>query len=707
MEPLSAKSAAGGAFVVKQEINRVESHGDQNLQYHASKIGRNERPLDENDDTQRSPKQDLSSEKQQKVPRTTTDHVERSSTSIEPNSMAAPITSIIQNKEQDDQLESSKAELGEIKEENQRLKIYLSQIMKDYQTLQMQFNKLDQEAANKKKKSTDNNNHENNLEAEIEESDLISLSLGSFSNNNPTKINNFMVKEEKNKNISKVIAGDDEEGLSLGLEYNKYHHHDQQGSKSSAGTGGEPAVSNPSAASSFDEQLMVNKEEAGETWPPSKVLKTTAVKRSVVEDEVSQQNPAKKTRVCVRVRCDTPTMNDGCQWRKYGQKIAKGNPCPRAYYRCTVAPSCPVRKQVQRCADDMSILITTYEGTHNHPLPVSATAMASTTSAAASMLLSGSTTSSNSGNHPSSATTSATAELHRFTTLDSSKWNLINNKQTTFYLPNSSSTTSYSSYSSSHPTITLDLTSSNSSPLLNKFSTTTTQSPNYPHHHHTLYPSSSLSFGPPSNNNINSSDQYSNSNLSWINNNGFLNYGSSSQVLPYNTRNQSLGTLATLANKQNPSGTTTHPTTSSTHQVQNYKNSPTVAPTDQSSTTIAAATQAITADPAFQSALAAALTSIIGGARGGGDNNNNNNNVDLGQKLTWGSGTSCTDHYPRNQQQHLQSSSSLPKGINGGNLTFLSPNNSMSFSSASKSSTTATTASASPHSDHHTTDQTS
>lgn len=61
-------------------------------------------------------------------------------------------------------------------------------------------------------------------------------------------------------------------------------------------------------------------------------------------------------------------MEDGYNWRKYGQKLVKGNEFVRSYYRCT-HPNCKAKKQLERSPGGQ-IVDTVYFGEHDHPKPL-------------------------------------------------------------------------------------------------------------------------------------------------------------------------------------------------------------------------------------------------------------------------------------------------------------------------------------------------
>ncbi|KAK9289654.1 hypothetical protein L1049_007812 [Liquidambar formosana] len=82
----------------------------------------------------------------------------------------------------------------------------------------------------------------------------------------------------------------------------------------------------------------------------------------------SESRTVREPRVVVQTTSDIDILDDGYRWRKYGQKVVKGNPNPRSYYKCTYA-GCPVRKHVERASHDLRAVITTYEGKHNHDVP--------------------------------------------------------------------------------------------------------------------------------------------------------------------------------------------------------------------------------------------------------------------------------------------------------------------------------------------------
>ncbi|KAG4402904.1 hypothetical protein AAZX31_02G288200 [Glycine max] len=98
--------------------------------------------------------------------------------------------------------------------------------------------------------------------------------------------------------------------------------------------------------------------------PESKRLKKDNTNPDVTRVDMS----TRESRVVVQTSSEVDLVNDGYRWRKYGQKLVKGNTNPRSYYRCS-NPGCPVKKHVERASHDSKVVITTYEGQHDHEIP--------------------------------------------------------------------------------------------------------------------------------------------------------------------------------------------------------------------------------------------------------------------------------------------------------------------------------------------------
>ncbi|CAN7002306.1 unnamed protein product, partial [Brassica oleracea var. botrytis] len=92
--------------------------------------------------------------------------------------------------------------------------------------------------------------------------------------------------------------------------------------------------------------------------------------QKVVKTKKKEEKKQREPRVSFVTKTEVEHLEDGYRWRKYGQKAVKNSPYPRSYYRCTTQ-KCNVKKRVERSYQDPTVVITTYESQHNHPIPTS------------------------------------------------------------------------------------------------------------------------------------------------------------------------------------------------------------------------------------------------------------------------------------------------------------------------------------------------
>uniref|UniRef100_A0A7N0TEE0 WRKY domain-containing protein n=1 Tax=Kalanchoe fedtschenkoi TaxID=63787 RepID=A0A7N0TEE0_KALFE len=126
-----------------------------------------------------------------------------------------------------------------------------------------------------------------------------------------------------------------------------------------------PTVAEPDSQEHVVAQSTKTKDKLGKDCTPD--LKRQK-KEPLHPEAAITDKPTMDPRLVLQTVSEVDMVNDGYRWRKYGQKFVKGNPNPRSYYRCSTA-GCPVKKHVERASHDAKVVITTYEGQHDHDMP--------------------------------------------------------------------------------------------------------------------------------------------------------------------------------------------------------------------------------------------------------------------------------------------------------------------------------------------------
>ncbi|PKI74913.1 hypothetical protein CRG98_004685 [Punica granatum] len=182
-----------------------------------------------------------------------------------------------------------------------------------------------------------------------------------------------------NCSTKKKVERSSEDGQITEIVYKGTHNHPKP--QSTRRKGSQAIQAHAHTSSEFSDQsvtvqedssvLMGNEEfeQVSNSVGDDSESESEAKRWKDANEYINVSGAVKEPRIVVQTTSEIDILDDGYRWRKYGQKVVKGNPNPRSYYKCTYA-GCPVRKLVERAAHDMRAVITTYEGKHNHDPPV-------------------------------------------------------------------------------------------------------------------------------------------------------------------------------------------------------------------------------------------------------------------------------------------------------------------------------------------------